>query len=623
MARTTKAALAAVANARVGLAQLADNQFEDVRRAIGGARVVLIGEETHGTHEFYALRAEITKALIEREHFSLVLCESDFPSFYKLHQYVGGGAQAATQTLATSPSDVYSASNVPLPPASPSLTLPPPVSPESSVLPVSPSSPVSPTLSSSPPPPPLEALPDPLKATTVDPNMTTEQVMEVLKARFPVWMWRNEVVRDFVQWLRTENLRREVATAAPYFAALPVALFGLDIYSMFASSDQVVAYLDAVDPSMAERARQRYAVLQAFRPSEADYGRAVLSGHVPPQTSKIRHMLHELEDHASAYKRLFGDGDAFFSAHENARVVLAAEEYYRRSYLGDGGSSLTWNLRDHAMVDMIVNALAFHDEKLAAMHADDVARNRATEDAQARAAQAQSQPLVPQRARAVVWAHNSHIGDAAATEQGERFGQVNVGHLVRQALGEDDCYLIGMTTNTGTVRAAHRWNGRDHVMKLNPALDGSVGALLHHASVVAPPVKDFGLFFRRNAPVPSMAAASDKHSAGSVDAAQDRSSSRSSSTATSTVSASTASSSKTHSSAHTSNLLSPAEAAARAEMAKTRPERFVGVQYVKQREREAHYSLCSASRQFDLLVHIDETSALRPLSDGGDGKPSV
>ncbi|TYZ64436.1 hypothetical protein PybrP1_008304 [[Pythium] brassicae (nom. inval.)] len=524
-----KSVLATVADARVGLAQLAENQFERVRAAIGGARVVLIGEETHGSQEFYALRAAITRALVERENFSLVLCESDFPSFYRLHQFVGGGAQAATQTIATPPVDVYSASSAS---QLPSMDIP------------------TATVSSQ------AALS----------KLTTEEVMEVLKARFPVWMWRNEVVRDFVTWLKAENLRREIATTAPFFSTLPVALFGLDIYSMFTSTDQVIAYLDAVDPQMAERARKRYGVLQEFRPSEAAYCRAVLSGTVPAQTNKIRVMLEDLDGKAAEYKRLFGDGDEYFSAHENARIVLAAEEYYRESYFG---SSLTWNIRDHAMMDMIMNALEYYDEKLWMMHKDNI-------ESGSDATEAGQQPRPPPRARAVVWAHNSHIGDAAATEQYKRWGQVNVGHLVRQVLGKDDCYLIGFSTNTGTVRAARQWNGRDFVMNLNPALAGSTGELLHQASEVAPAMRDFGLFFRKNAP---------------LDAPAERQA-----------------------------ALTPVEEAAREELAKPRPERFIGVQYVKQTERRSHYSQCVLSDQFDLLIHLDETSALRPLPELAEPK---
>lgn len=516
--------LSTVADARVGISRLAENQFEKIRSAIGDARVVLIGEETHGTQEFYALRAEITKALIEREHFSLVLCESDFPTFYKLHQFVGG-AQSATQMLSSSPSDIYSATGA--------STVEKPQTP--------------PTL------PAAQPAPEP------NPHMTTEEVMEVLKARFPVWMWRNEVVRDFVEWLKAENLRREIMTTTPFYSTLPVALFGLDIYSMFTSTDQVIAYLNAVDPPMAERARKRYGVLQKFRPEEAEYCRAVLHGLVPSQSSKIKLMLDELDGKAPEYKSLFGDGDEFFSAHENARVVLAAEEYYRQSYFG---SSLTWNIRDHAMVDMIMNALHFHDEKLAALHRDNVESGNTNEGERA----------PPPRARAVVWAHNSHIGDAAATEQYERWGQVNVGHLVRQALGKDDCYLIGLSTNTGTVRAARRWNGRDHVMELNPALPGSTGHVMHEASKVAPKMSEFGLFFRKNP--------TDDDDIETTPAS-----------------------------------LTPAEEAARAEMEQKRIERFVGVQYVKQTERQSHYSLCALSKQFDLLIHLDETSALRPLPE--------
>uniref|UniRef100_K3X4X3 Erythromycin esterase n=1 Tax=Globisporangium ultimum (strain ATCC 200006 / CBS 805.95 / DAOM BR144) TaxID=431595 RepID=K3X4X3_GLOUD len=385
-------------------------------------------------------------------------------------------------------------------------------------------------------------------------------------------MWRNEVVRDFVQWLQAENLRHEVLKT-PNRSSIPVALFGLDIYSMFSSTDQVISYLEAVDPPMAERARQRYGGLRKFRPHEEAYCRALLRGEMQPQNNKIKAMLEELDVKRPELKNVFGDGDEYFSAHENARIVLAAEEYYRESYFG---SPLTWNIRDHAMVDMIMNALAFHDEKLKAQFDDDHTRKLEPEKGASKQQRAE-----PPKSRAIVWAHNSHIGDAAATEQYERWGQVNIGHLVRQVLGKDNCFLIGLSTNTGTVRAAKRWNGRDFVMDLNPALPGSTGNVLHQASKMQPELKEFGLFFRKNK--------------GSEDVVETGGS---------------------------SPRLRPEEDHVRKEMEQKRLERFIGVQYVKPTERQSHYSMCSLSNQFDLMIHLDETSALRPLPELTEPKAS-
>ncbi|TMW64386.1 hypothetical protein Poli38472_013008 [Pythium oligandrum] len=496
--KTVSYLVSALENASIGLSVLAENQFQRLREAVGDARVVLIGEETHGTQEFYRLRAEITKALVEKEGFSLVLCESDFPTFYNLHRFVGGAHSVSRESRASSSS---SASAVEHP-----SVLKPLVKPASA--------------------------PEPSNK----PPTTAEEVMEVLKERFPVWMWRNEVVRDFVEWLQRENLRRELLDAHNDPRPIPVALFGLDIYSMFGSTDQVVSYLDAVDPAMAERARKRYAVLQHFRPHEEHYCRAVLRGQVPPQHNPIRKMLQELQDKATEFKHIFGDGDEYFNAHENARVVVAAEEYYRQSYFG---GSMTWNIRDKAMVEMIVNALQLHDEKL----------------------QQAGQGKV--KARAVVWAHNSHIGDASATEQYTRWGQVNVGHLVREALGEDQCFLIGLSTATGTIRAARGWNGRDYVMELNPPLPGSIGDLLHQVSQ-SKQEKDFALLLRSNSPT--------RH-------------------------------------------LSPEDVKARDLLTEPRLERFIGVQYLKSSELQSHYSQCQLSKQFDMVIHLEQTSALRPLPE--------
>jgi erythromycin esterase-like protein len=461
-----------IADASISLSKLAETQFQRVREAIGNARIVLIGEETHGTQEFYALRAEITKALIQNEGFSLVLCESDFPTFYHLHRFVGGTHRITPSSLGKKPED-QSQNETPL---------------------------------------------------------TAIQVMEALKERFPIWMWRNEVVRDFVEWLQAENTRKE------QHGELPTALFGLDIYSMFTSTDQVISYLDTVDPAMAKKARDRYENLRRYRPREDEYVRAVSRGISPAQKQKIKAMLEELNAKGPEYKNLFGDGDEYFNAHENARVVIAAEEYYRQSYFGE---SLTWNIRDHAMVDMIRNALEFQDAKFKGANSN-------------------------QRTRAVVWAHNSHIGDASATEQYERWGQVNVGHLVRQEFGKNECFLLGLTTATGTVRAARRWNGNDFVMELNPPLSHSFGALLHSVAEKYPEhLKEYGLIFRRN----------------------------------------------------DNNPLTNEQKEVCDLFEQVHLERFVGVQYVKATERQSHYSVCSMSKQFDMVIHLDETSALRPLPE--------
>jgi erythromycin esterase-like protein len=528
--------VAAVHKAGIGLKELRKDHFARVRSAIGDARVVLIGEETHGTQEFYRLRAELTQALIEREGFSLVLCESDFPAFYKLHRFVGG-TRASRESLVSSSSSSSAAS----PPRSPTLS-----STASTPLLTADVKIITPSygtagifqkqhdeeLASGPLGP--SALPPP--------RVTADEVMDALKERFPVWMWRNEVVRDFVEWLQCENLRRKLQTTTEDAPAIPVALFGLDIYSMFASTDQVISYLDTVDPAMAERARRRYYVLQQFRPHEEDYVRSVLSGRVPPQHNPIKRMVHELHDKAKEFKNVFGDGDEFFNAYENARVVLAAEAYYRQSYLG-GGVDSAWNIRDRAMVEMIVDALAFHDEKL------------------------QQLGQANRRARAVVWAHNSHIGDDAASELHTSCGQVNVGHLVREVLGIEACYLVGLTTARGTVRAAHHWNGRDHMMKLHAPLQGSVGDVMYTVATRRgtetgqPDDASFGLFFRSQKP------------------------------------------------------LSEDEKHAKALLQAPRLERFVGVQYHKRQERQAHYAQCRLSDQFDMVIHVDATTALRPLPE--------
>jgi erythromycin esterase-like protein len=229
---------------------------------------------------------------------------------------------------------------------------------------------------------------------------------------------------------------------------------------------------------------------------------------------------------------------------QNARIVGAAEEYYRLSFLG---GNVTWNIRDRAMVDMIDHALKWHDKKRQEKHASSNSNGQ--------------DPPPPPPSKAIVWAHNSHVGDSKATEHHKR-RQLNVGRLVRERFGEEGCYIIGFTTNTGTVRAAKAWNGPDYVMELNPGLPNSI-ELIHHQVHRSLGGKNFGVVMRSND--------EEKHP------------------------------------------LTDDQKKAKHILGNPLLERFVGVLYVKRTERQSHYSTCLVGKEFDLVIHIDETNALKPL----------
>lgn len=310
---------------------------------------VLLGEATHGTHEFYAMRAAITRRLIEEAGFDAIAVEADWPDAYRLNRFVRG---TGDQKIETAFADFQ---------------------------------------------------------------------------RFPTWMWRNCVVREFIDWLREFNAHR--------IEAQGVGFYGMDLYSLYRSADAVIHYLQRIDPEQANAARRIYAALDHVRDPQ-DYGYAAASGLRPPCRDAAAGLLAELRRRGPEY--LAGDGadarDAQFHAERNASVVLNAEQYYRGMF---SGRTNTWNLRDAHMVNTLI-ALQRH---------------------------LQSQG---RRGRIVVWAHNSHLGDARATQMGER-GEWNVGQLLREAVGPDRTLLIGFTTYTGQVTAARDWDSDAERRWVRPA----------------------------------------------------------------------------------------------------------------------------------------------------------
>jgi erythromycin esterase-like protein/predicted phosphoribosyltransferase len=261
--------------------------------------------------------------------------------------------------------------------------------------------------------------------------------------RFPTWMWRNTAVLDFVSWLREHNDHNGSDERAK------AGFYGLDLYSLYRSIHEVVSYLERVDPAAAQRARQRYACFDHTSGGDGQaYGFAAAFGSGDTCEREVVEQLVDLQRHALEYARRDGliADDELFYAQQNAKVVKAAAEYYRSMFAGRVSS---WNLRDQHMADTL-DALAGH-----------LARQRG------------------RPAKVVVWAHNSHVGDARATELGSQ-GELTIGRLVRER-HPGDCRLIGFTTYTGTVTAADDWDGPAERKWVRPALPGSVEELFHDA----------------------------------------------------------------------------------------------------------------------------------------------
>ena len=322
------------------LPALDSEDFGEMFDRYADARVVMIGEASHGTSDFYRTRAAITKRLIERHGFTIVAVEADWPDAGHVDRYVRGLAPSAWKR------HVFS--------------------------------------------------------------------------RFPVWMWRNTDVQTFARWLHQHNHQK-----AP---ELRVEFRGLDVYSLRNSIREVLNYLDRVDPELAHEARRRYGCLTPWQDDPALYGHFVERGCVMPCEQPVVEQLNAML--AEQLAGLIKDDEAFFNATQNATVVQAAEQYYRAIYRG---TSASWNLRDRHMFDTL-RALLKH---------------RGPE------------------AKAVVWAHNSHIGNAAATEMGWE-GQFNIGQLCRTAYGRD-VVLIGMSTDRGQVAAADDWDGDMRIKDVRPS----------------------------------------------------------------------------------------------------------------------------------------------------------
>lgn len=258
--------------------------------------------------------------------------------------------------------------------------------------------------------------------------------------RFPSWMWRNLEVVHFIEWLKLHNEAYEDPISR-------VGFYGLDLYSLRASIDAVIAYLEVEDPAAAHVARRRYSCFDLFQSEGQHYGHAVSLNITAPCEDEVVAELIDLRNMKA--ELLASDGavaqDSFFFAEQNARLVLNAERYYREMYRGNVSS---WNLRDTHMVETL-QALAEH---------------RSAAEAPA---------------KVVVWAHNSHVGDARFTQMGRR-GEFNIGQKMREYAPEET-FNIGFTTHHGTVTAASEWGGPVERKRVRPALPGSYERFFHDA----------------------------------------------------------------------------------------------------------------------------------------------
>ncbi|HEU5318819.1 MAG TPA: erythromycin esterase family protein [Chloroflexota bacterium] len=441
----------------------AAGDYDALLDLIGDAQFVLLGEASHGTHEFYRARAEITKRLITEKGFAAVAAEADWPDAYRVNRYIR---------------------DLPLP-------------------------------------------------ETGDADQTAEHALRDFQ-RFPQWMWRNADVLDLVGWLRDHNdslpqEQRVFNASVPHAPHLGgptvqrnrVGFYGLDLYSLYASIDSVIRYLDRTDPDAAKRARARYACFEHFEKDEQAYGFASVRGGGESCEDEVIAQLMDLQQRTaqrSPHSTLDVADEAFF-AEQNARVAKNAEAYYREMFRGRDTS---WNLRDSHMAETL-DALATH-----------LSHSRGGTGP----------------AKIVVWAHNSHLGDARATQMSER-GELNLGQLARQRFG-DRVVIVGLYTYTGTVTAASDWDMPADRKRVRPALPESYEALCHQVSDAAQAPRFF---------LPLRGARHDV----------------------------------------TAALEAP------------RLQRFIGVIYRPETERWSHYYEASLPYQYDALLYFDHSRALEPL----------
>ena len=411
-----------IAEAAEPLPDIDDRTFGEFFDRFGDARVVLLGEASHGTSEFYRARAAITQRLIEQHGFTIVAVEADWPDAATIDRYVR--------------------------------------------------------------------------------HRPARQGEMSAFERFPTWMWRNTDVDAFIRWMRQHNHARDYEYMCGFY--------GLDLYNLSGSMRAVIDFLEAEDPELARLASQRYGCLEPWAENPAAYGRySLVEGYARCEVGVIQMLKELLQRHVDC---LAPECDEWLDAAANARLVKNAEAYYRVMYYG---SAESWNLRDTHMFETLNMVL----------------------DAKG------------PEAKVIVWAHNSHIGNAAFTDMGMSRDELNIGQLTKEKFG-DQARLIGFGTHTGTVAAADDWDEPMRVKQVRPSLPGSHERMSHEAGL-----EHFLLDLRQP----------------EIDA----------------------------------RLLR--------ELMEPRLERFIGVIYRPETERWSHYSEAILPRQFDAWLWFDETRAVTPL----------
>jgi erythromycin esterase-like protein len=411
-----------IADTAEPLPDIDDRTFGEFFARYGDARVVLLGEASHGTSEFYRARAAISSQLIEKHGFNIVAVEGDWPDCATIDRYVRHRPKREGEMRAFE--------------------------------------------------------------------------------RFPTWMWRNREVDDFVRWMRARNEGRDYAQMCGFY--------GLDLYNLGASMRAVIDFLETQDPELARLASRRYGCLDPWAENPAIYGRhSLVEGYARCEVGVVQMLKDLLQRDVDCFVE---ECDEWLDAQANARLVKDAEVYYRVMYYG---SAESWNLRDTHMFDtlnMILDAKG-PDSK------------------------------------AIVWAHNSHIGNAAFTDMGRERGEINIGQLTKEKF-RSDARLVGFGTHTGTVAAADDWDEPMQIKRVRPSLEGSYERMSHDSGI-----ERFLLDLREGE--------RDERVAG--------------------------------------------------ELMERRLERFIGVIYRPETERWSHYSEAILPMQFDAWVWFDETEAVHPL----------
>ena len=323
---------------------------------IGDARIVMLGEASHGTHEYYTWRSYISKKLIEEKGFNFIAVEGDWPDCYRLNRYIKNYAGSSKDAF-----DVLHAFN-----------------------------------------------------------------------RWPTWMWANWEILALAKWLKRNN------STLP--ANKKVGFYGLDVYSLWESMESIMQYLKSTDPDALKVAEDALKCFDPFRKDEGQsYARA--SQFVPELCQdEVVHLLKEIRQKLSSYNT---DHENVFSAEQNALVTVNAEKYYRAMIKGGPHS---WNVRDRHMADTLTRLLKFHGKN----------------------------------SKVIVWEHNTHIGDARATDMTIE-GMFNIGELARLEYPAEDVILVGFGSYKGTVMAGKSWGAAMKEMNVPAAAKNSWEYLLHRA----------------------------------------------------------------------------------------------------------------------------------------------